>query len=445
MSGAAGGRCCPLPKKEENCIFFFSKLPAGCIVQIDCLRRGESGGITMQYNFDEIIDRSGTNAVSEDGIRRAYFGNLPLELIRPKKDFIRMWIADMEFAVPDFILDAVRDRLDGKILGYTALYDDDYFNAFSNWVGIMSGWHFEREDLFISHGIVEALFSLVGFICRPGDKVLITTPSYRPFAASADCNGVGLVCSPLKNDSGYYTVDYADFAEKAADPAVKVCIFCNPHNPTGRVWKEEELRRVGEICLENGLFLISDEIHCDLLRPGIQHIPTASLFPESDRIITCMAPSKTFNIAGLQMSNIIIPNAALKECWKKKFESEVNPLSLAAATAAYTKGYDWLVKLRQYLDGNFAAMKGFLAQYLPKAVFRIPEATYLAWIDISAYVKPGTDIEKLFAEKTGVLLEAENSFVANADGHIRVNIACPRAVLIEALNRMKKLLVPETE
>ena len=328
----------------------------------------------MQYDFDQIIERRRSNSLSADGFRDFLFSNTGRRYDREDEDFIRMWVADMDFAVPDVILDAVRARLDRQILGYTLMYDSAYIDALTTWSETHYGWRFAREQLCISPGIVPALYDLTGLICRPGEKVLILTPSYGPFAGAVRHHGLELICSELVRTQDGFVIDFDDFARKAADPAVTLCIFCNPHNPTGRVWTREELTRVGELCLENGVYLISDEIHCDLLRSELRHTPLASCFPGCGRIVTCTAPSKTFNIAGLMFSNIIIPDAELRKRWSAGRESEVNPLSLAAAEAAYRSGWEWLTQLRAYLDGNFAMMRDMLAKELPKARFSVPSA-----------------------------------------------------------------------
>ena len=216
--------------------------------------------------------------------------------------------------------------------------------------------------------------------------------------------------------------------------------MCNPHNPSGRIWSEEELRRVGDICLANNMMIISDEIHCDLIRTGLCHTPFAKCYPTSDQIITCMAPSKTFNLAGLMFSNIIIPNQSVREIWEARHYGMENPLSIAAAQAAYESGAEWMEALKQYLDENFAYTRDFFAAHLPQAVFRIPEATYLGWVDISAYVSPEENLPFLFANRAGVLLEGGNMFVQNSEGYIRLNIACPRSMLKEGLQRIATLL-----
>ena len=395
----------------------------------------------MKYNFDEVIDRKNTNCMNTDGWRE-YIFHAPRDqkFPFPDEEYVRMWIADMEFATPPCIIDAMKDRLDKRIFGYTKIFDPAYFAAFSNWCKSRYGWTPEEKDLVTSPGIIPALFELVGYICQPDEKVLILTPSYAYFKHAADHNHIELVCSDLINENGYYTMDYADIEAKAKDPKVKLCIFCNPHNPSGRIWTEEELQKFGDICLANDVLVISDEIHCDLIRTGLRHTPLAKLYPGSDRIITCMAPSKTFNMAGLMFSNIIIPHAETMKVWKARHYDFENPLSIAAAQAAYEQGGEWLAELKLYLDDNFKFTKEYFAEHLPKAVFRISEATYLGWVDIGAYVKEGEDLPLLFANEAAVLLEGGDMFVQNSDTYIRLNLACPRATLAEGLRRICYLL-----
>ena len=295
----------------------------------------------MKYNFDEVIDRKNSNAMNTDGFRE-YIFHAPQDMKFPYEDdeFIRMWIADMEFATPQVIIDEVKKRLDKRIFGYTKIFDPKYFEAFSSWTKNLCDWSCKKEDLVTSPGIIPALYELVEYICKPDEKIIIFTPSYAYFKHAADYNNMELVCSPLKNEDGYYTIDLEDFEEKAKDEKAKLCIFCNPHNPTGRVWKEEELRKFADICFANDVLVISDEIHCDLLRTGKKHIPLAKLYPGSDKIITCMAPSKTFNMAGLMFSNIIIPNKEIMQKWNERHYSFENPLSVASAQAAYAYGLE---------------------------------------------------------------------------------------------------------
>ncbi|MFK4473279.1 cystathionine beta-lyase [Paenibacillus sp. RC73] len=395
----------------------------------------------MKYDFDEVIDRRGTNAMNTDGFRE-YIFKAEGDMVFPYKDdeFIRMWIADMEFATPPEIIEAIKERLDKRIFGYSQVFDPNYYLAVVGWTQRYYNWTFSEEQLVTSPGIIPALYELAEYICKSDEKVLILTPSYAFFKAAADYNGLELVCSELINQEGHYTINYEDLEAKARDEKVSLCIFCNPHNPSGRVWTKEELQRVGKICLENGVWIISDEIHCDLLRNGQVHTPMAKLFPDSDRIITCMAPSKTFNMAGLMFSNVIIPNETLRGTWKARHYGFENPLSIVATQAAYLHGDEWLRQLKNYLDENFIFTKQYLNRYLPEAIFHIPEATYLAWVDISAYVPKEENLPLFFANHAGVLLEDGKMFVANAEGYIRLNLACPRSTLEEGLRRICKVL-----
>jgi len=395
----------------------------------------------VKYDFDEVIERKGTNALNTDGFREYMFQGAG-DVVFPCADdeVIRMWVADMEFATAPEIIQAIKGRLDRRILGYTKVFDQAYYTAVTDWTMRHYRWRFEREHLLTSPGIIPALYELVEYICKPDEKVLIFTPSYAYFKRAADRNRLELVCSGLLNRQGWYTMDFDDLAAKAKDEKVSLCIFCNPHNPSGRVWSPEELSRFGEICLENGMWIISDEIHCDLLRNGKVHTPLARLFPHTDRIITCMAASKTFNLAGLMFSNIIIPSEKIRDAWKARHYGLENPLSIAATQAAYQHGDEWLKQLKSYLDGNFAYTREYLEIHLPKAVFRIPEATYLAWVDLSAYLPEEENLPLYFARNAGVLLEGGNLFVANADGHVRLNLACPKSILEEGLRRICRAL-----
>ena len=233
-------------------------------------------------------------------------------------------------------------------------------------------------------------------------------------------------------------MDFDDIRQKVEDEKLTLCILCSPHNPTGRLWTNEELKKLGQICFDNNVVVISDEVHCDLLRTDKKFTPLAKLFPDSQQIITCMAPSKTFNLAGLMLANIIIPNDVLREKWKKQHFPLDNPLSIAGAQAAYTSGHDWLQELTSYLDQNFEFLEKYLIKHLPEAIFQIPDSTYLAWINLSAYFDENENLTLFFANNSGVLLEGGNMFVSNADGYIRLNLACPRSVLEEGLNRIVK-------
>lgn len=389
------------------------------------------------YNFDEIIDRRHTNAMNTDGFRSYIFkADESMEFPYKNEEFIRMWVADMEFATPDVIIEGIKERLDKRIFGYTRIFEKSYYEAFANWCHKRYGWTFEQKDLVTSNGIIPALYELVEHICAKDEKVLFLSPSYAYFKYAAEYNNREYICSDLICEEGYYKIDFDDLEYKAADSNTKLFIFCNPHNPSGRVWNEEELKRISEIVEKHNLWVISDEIHCDLLRQEQNHIPLGKIMYEYDRLITCMAPSKTFNIAGLMISNIIIRNEELKNIWLARHYNFDNPLSIAATQAAYEKGELWLEELCDYLDGNFNFTAQYLAEHLPKSKFKISEATYLAWVDLSEYFEKDEDLPMFFAYKAGVLLEGGNMFVQNADGFIRLNLACPRAILEEGLKRI---------
>lgn len=389
------------------------------------------------YNFDEIIDRRHTNALNTDGFRD-YIFHADETMTFPYKDeeFIRMWVADMEFATPEVVIDGIRERLNKRIFGYSRVFEKSYYDAFNGWCMKKYGWSFDRKELVMSNGIIPALFELVEYICKPDEKVLFLTPSYAYFKYAADFSKREYVCSDLINEDGYYKIDYDDLEKKAADEKTTLLIFCNPHNPSGRVWKEEELEKVAKIVEKHQLWVISDEIHCDLLRMGQHHTPLGKVMPDYKRLITCMAPSKTFNLAGMMISNVIIRDEDMRKIWLDRHYNFDNPLSIAAAQAAYEKGDEWLQELRAYLDGNFEFTVNYLKEHLPKAKCRISEATYLAWVDLSAYFEPDEHLPLFFAYKAGVLLEGGNMFVQSSDGFIRLNLACPRATVEEGLRRI---------
>lgn len=395
----------------------------------------------MKYDFDKIIDRRNTNAMSVEGFREYLFDeNDPLDFPCADDEFISMWIADMEFAAPPEISAALKKRIDHGIFGYSQIFDPKYKSSFLHWTETRYNWSFDREHLVTSKGVIPALFDLIDYICQPDEKILIVTPSYAFFKHAADHNNRELVTSDLICEAGHYDLDFDDLQKKAADKKVKLCIFCSPHNPTGRVWTDDELIKFGKICLENNVMIISDEIHCDLLRSEKKFTPLAKLFPKSDQIITCMAPSKTFNLAGFMLANIIIPNDELRKTWKEKQLPIDNPLSIVAAQTAYSEGQNWLSELTKYLDDNFIFLEKFLQDNLPKAIFHIPDSTYLAWVNVGAYFQKNENLTLFFANQAGVLLEGGNMFVKNSDGYIRLNLACPRARLEEGLNRILKAI-----
>ncbi|MBD8577538.1 putative C-S lyase [Pseudomonas syringae] len=393
----------------------------------------------MGHDFNILLPRDGTNALALDGYEKYLFspGSEPLTLDIAPEDIIQMWVADMQFSAPQAALDAMADRLRHPIFGYTMNLDDQLYDAFRGWCERRYGWSFPREQMMVSLGVIPALFALIHYLCGSDDKVLTLSPSYGYFKHAAVKSGRTFITSPLVAQDGHYEVDFADFEKNASDPAVKVFFLCHPHNPTGRRWTEGELVRMTEICLANDIKIISDEIHCDLLRQGYKHTPLAKLFPETLDIITCMAVSKTFNLAGMMIANIIIPDPVLRERWNDLHYPFINPVSLAAAIGAYRDGEAWLEDLRTYLDGNFVLLDNYVRKYLPEARFVIPEATYLAWLDVRAYFPESVNLTRFFLERAGVIFEGGEMFVDNGDGCVRLNLACPRSVLQDALDRMR--------
>ena len=403
----------------------------------------------MRYDFDEIIDRRNTNSENVEGFRSYMFSDEPdIELPVPDDELIRMWVADMEFAVAPEICESLQERIGKRIFGYTSVFDSRYYDAFSGWCRKRYGWDFPKEELVFSPGVIPALYELVELLTEPDEKVLFMAPSYGFFKHACRYSGRQFVCSDLINDGGHFRVDPDDLAAKAADPAIKLLIWCNPHNPTGRVWTESEAREVAGIIEKNELWVISDEIHCDLTRKGKRHIPMGKIMPDYSRLITCMAASKTFNLAGMLFSNIIIRDAGLRRRFVRanKLGESVNPLSLAAYQAAYEKGGEWLDQLQDYLDANFEFAVKYIRENIPGAVCEVSQATYLLWVDLNGCEIDTSDLSKFFAKSAGVLVESGNRlFVGNAAGFVRVNLAMPRALVAEGLERMAAAVREECE
>ena len=403
----------------------------------------------MRYDFDEIIDRRNTNSENVEGFRSYMFSDEPdIELPVPDDELIRMWVADMEFAVAPEICESLQERIGKRIFGYTSVFDSRYYDAFSGWCRKRYGWDFPKEELVFSPGVIPALYELVELLTEPDEKVLFMAPSYGFFKHACRYSGRQFVCSDLINDGGRFRVDPDDLAAKAADPAVKLVIWCNPHNPTGRVWTESEAREVADIIEKNGLWVISDEIHCDLTRKGQRHIPMGKIMPDYSRLITCMAASKTFNLAGMLFSNIIIRDAGLRRRFVRanKLGESVNPLSLAAYQAAYEKGGEWLDQLQDYLDANFEFAVEYIRENIPGAVCEASQATYLLWVDMNGCGIDTSELSKFFAKSVGLLVESGNRlFVGNAAGFVRVNLAMPRALVAEGLERMAAAVREECE
>lgn len=399
----------------------------------------------MHYDFDEVVNRYHTNALNTDGFRGYIFHDFKGEKKFPFKDdeFIRMWVADMEFAMCPAIIQAIKERADKRIIGYSQVFEPEFYEAYNAWNQNMYGWRYPKEEICFSLGIIPALYALTNILLGEHDKAIVNTPSYGYFQHPLDYNHKHAIHNKLIKDAqGRWNIDFAQLEKDAADPFSKLLIWCNPHNPTGRVWTEEELQKVAEIVKRHNLWIISDEIHCDLLRQGEKHIPMAKIMPDYDKLVVCTSASKAFNMAGLMFAEIIIRDPQLKQLYVQytdTYAMNLNPLSIAAHTAAYQSGYEWLDQLKTYLDGNFQLVKDVFAKELPAIRFEIPEATYLAWVDMNAYLEDVENIPDFMANEAGVLLEGGNAlFVDNAQGYIRLNLAMPRSIIQKGLDRIVK-------
>ena len=383
----------------------------------------------MIYNFDEIIDRRGTFSVKYD-LCKAVFG---------RADVLPMWVADMDFRTPDFIRDAVIARAKGDVYGYT-FRDDGYYQAVADWITRRHGWKVDREWISYTPGVVAAINMAVMGLTSVGDGIVIQTPVYPPFIHSVTSHGRRLITNTLKDSDHGYEMDF-DLLEKQAEDA-KMLILSNPHNPVGRCWTRDELQRLGEICLKNNVLVISDEIHCDLVLPGFKHIPFASLSPEFEKIsITAHAASKTFNIAGMATSSIIIPNDELREKYVGfVHDTEIdlgNVLGKEATRAAMLHGEPWLAQLLNYLKDNADFAVDFIRREMPKVRVHKPEATYLLWLDFSGYGLSDEELNRRMVYEIGLGLNPGHEFGREGENHLRMNLACPRSVLKTALEKMK--------
>ncbi|QAA33165.1 MalY/PatB family protein [Clostridium manihotivorum] len=392
----------------------------------------------MNYDFDKLIDRRNTNSIKWEFMHE--FDKSVSD------DTIPLWVADMDFPCAPEIIKALHQRVDKLIFGYSSNDTDRYYKAISSWYNRRFNWNIERQDIFYSPGVVPAIGYLIEILTKPTEGVIIQNPVYHPFAISIRSNNRVVVNNSLINNNGYYEIDFDDLEKKAKDPNNKLLILCSPHNPVGRVWKKEELLKVGKICSDNNVIIISDEIHSDLIRKNIKHTPLEVAFPEyKTGIITATAPSKTFNLAGMQLANIIIHDKEIQDKWKKYVNEKLNislptTFAITATEAAYLESEPWLEGLLNYLDENINFLEAFLKNNLPKTKFVKPEGTYLTWIDFSAYGYSNEEFNKLMIEKAKVLLESGTIFGEEGKGYFRVNIACPRALLEEAFNRIAKAL-----
>lgn len=384
----------------------------------------------MPINFDEIIDRRNTSCLKYDfAAERGY-----------PADILPFWVADMDFRAPAPVIDALKARAAHGIFGYTQV-KDDYFTVLQNWFRTRHDWIVERSDLIITPGVVFAIANAIRAFTKKGAAVLIQQPVYYPFANMIRQNERVLVDSPLRLIEGHYEIDFEDFEQKVIEHSVKLFILCSPHNPVGRVWTRAELEQLAAICLRHNVIVVADEIHEEFVRPGFRHIPFASLSDEAAAItVTCTSPSKTFNLAGLQISNIFIRNAQLRRCFKEELSrtgyDEPNTIGLTGAKAAYEHGAAWLTELLAYLEENNTRTKAFLAQHLPKVTLIEPEGTYLLWLDFSAYGLSDEELNAKIIRDAHLWLDDGPIFGAGGSGFQRINTACPWTALEQGLKNL---------
>lgn len=384
------------------------------------------------YNFDEIIDRNGTACVKYDGMADAFPG---------KEGLLPLWVADMDFRTPDFILDAIKKRCEHPVMGYT-FSDDSYWDSILTWLKYKYVWEAKKEWLTYIPGIVKGIGFVVQCFTKPGDKVIIQPPVYHPFRIVPESMKRQVVYNPLKEEEGGYSMDF-DNLESVIDEDCKLLILSNPHNPGGIVWHKEDLARLAEICAKHHILVVSDEIHAEMTYPAFRHYPFATVSgTAADCSITFMAPSKTFNIAGIVSSYAIVPNRQIREQFFEFLEAgELNHgtiFAYTATTAAYTYGAEWLQQMRTYIVENVNYVENYLKENIPQIKIVRPQASFLIWLDCRGLGLDQPGLVSLFEDKAKLALNNGAMFGPGGEGHMRLNIGCPRSVLVKAMEALKK-------
>jgi len=385
------------------------------------------------YNFDEIIERRGTDSIKYDQLEER-FGNA---------DLIPLWVADMDFRTPDFIVEALRKRCEHELFGYTYA-SDAYYESIINWVHYKHNWKIRKEWISYIPGIVKGIAFALHCFTRPGDKVVIQPPVYHPFRIVPESMGRQVVYNPLKVIDGLYEMDFEQL-ESLLDDSCKVLILCNPHNPGGIVWKKETLMRLADLCARHHLLVISDEIHAEMAYPQYKHHPFASVSETAASCsLTFMAPSKTFNIAGIVTSYAIIPDETIRKQFYSFLEAgefgDGTIFAYTATTAAYTYGAEWLQQMRMYIMENVRFVDEFIKANLPKIKVYLPQASFLVWLDCRALNLAQEELTSLFQDQAGLALNDGSIFGPGGEGHMRLNIGCPRSVLDKAMKALKKAI-----
>ena len=384
----------------------------------------------MKYDFDKITSRRGTNSYKWDST--------------DDKDVLPMWVADMDFQTAPCIINALKKRVDHGIFGYTRV-PEEYYEAVISWFGRRHNWQPEREWFIYTSGVVPALSAIIKALAKEGDRILTLTPVYNCFFSSIRNNGCELSSCALKYENNTFSIDYDDLERRAADPKTTLMLLCNPHNPSGRVWTREELRRIGDICIKHNVIVVSDEIHCEIVHPGYKYIPFASISEEFQKhSVTCISPSKAFNIAGLQIANIIVEN----EEWRQRIDKainitavcDVNPFGVIATIAAYNEGGEWLDQLLQYIHANYLFFKAYCEEHLPQLPVAPLQGTYLAWMDCRQLGIPSEELEEELMKNAKLWLNAGSMYGREGEGFMRWNLACPRQFVKEGLERFSSFI-----
>lgn len=383
----------------------------------------------MTYDFDETIDRRKTGSEKWDNLVQVY----------GRDDIIPMWVADMDFKSPPEVVKVLEQRARHGIFGYPML-KDEHVKPFINWITEKHNWKLDKEWIIVNSCVVDALKTAILAFSKPGDNVVIQPPVYRPFFNIVTSNGRKLLTNPLKFENGRYSIDFEDLEVKLSEKRTKLLMLCSPHNPVGRVWKEDELIRLGELCLKYDILILSDEIHSDIVYENFKHLPISSLSKElQDSTLTFYAPSKTFNLAGLRTSFVVIPNQKLREEYETILENisskNINIFGLLAATTAYNYGEKWLNEIIVYLKGNIDFTIDFFKHKLPKVKINSPEGTFLLWLDFRRYGNESF-VKNVLINKAKVGLEEGSIFGQEGEGFFRMNIGCPRKILTEACNNI---------
>ena len=384
----------------------------------------------MKYDFDKITQRRGTNSYKWDST--------------DDKEVLPMWVADMDFPTAPCIINALKKRVEHGIFGYTRV-PEEYYDAVISWFSRRHHWKPRREWFIYTSGVVPALSAVIKALTNVGDKVLTLTPVYNCFFSSIRNNGCELDSCALRYEDNTFSIDYEDLERRATDPKTTLMLLCNPHNPSGRVWTREELRRIGDICIKNNVVVVADEIHCELVHPGFTYTPFASVSEEFQKhSVTCVAPSKAFNIAGLQIANIIVEN----DKWRQRIDKaininevcDVNPFGVIATIAAYNEGEEWLNQLLQYIHGNYLFFKDYCEEHLPQLPVAPLEGTYLAWMDCRSLGIPSEELEEELMKEAKLWLNAGSMYGKEGEGFMRWNLACPRQLVKEGMERFSQFV-----